>query len=79
MKKVIERLVADGEVPSMAVAVARDGEIIWEEGFGLADRERNLPATGACWLVGRACPHLRGRGCTCSGDRGIRQHLCHIG
>jgi len=41
----IERLVAEGEVPSMAVAVARDGEIVWEEGFGLADRERNLPAT----------------------------------
>jgi len=41
----IEQLVADGEIPSMAVAVARDGEIIWEEGFGLADRERDIPAT----------------------------------
>ncbi len=41
----IEQLVADGEVPSMAVAVARDGEIIWEEGFGLADRERDIPAS----------------------------------
>jgi CubicO group peptidase (beta-lactamase class C family) len=41
----IERLVAEGEVPSIAVAVARDGEIVWEEGFGLADREKNIPAT----------------------------------
>jgi CubicO group peptidase (beta-lactamase class C family) len=41
----IERLVADGEIPSMAVAVARDGEITWEEGFGLANRENNSPAT----------------------------------
>ena len=41
----IERLVAEGEVPSMAVAVARDGKIIWEEGFGLADRKKNIPAT----------------------------------
>jgi len=41
----IEQLVADGKVPSMAVAVARDGKIIWEEGFGLADREKNIPAT----------------------------------
>jgi CubicO group peptidase (beta-lactamase class C family) len=41
----IEQLVAEGEVPSMAVAVARDGEIVWEEGFGLADRERGVPAT----------------------------------
>jgi CubicO group peptidase (beta-lactamase class C family) len=41
----IERLVTEGEIPSMAVAVTRDGEIIWEEGFGLADRENNIPAT----------------------------------
>jgi CubicO group peptidase (beta-lactamase class C family) len=41
----VAQLVADGEVPSMAVAVARDGEITWEEGFGLADHERNVPAT----------------------------------
>jgi CubicO group peptidase (beta-lactamase class C family) len=41
----IARLIADGQVPSMAVAVALDGEIIWEEGFGLADRENDLPAT----------------------------------
>jgi CubicO group peptidase (beta-lactamase class C family) len=41
----IEQLIADGKVPSMAVAVARDGEIIWEEGFGLADRGKNIPAT----------------------------------
>ncbi len=27
-------------VPSIAVAVARDGEILWEEGFGWADRAR---------------------------------------
>ena len=41
----IGQLVADGEVPSVAVAVARDGEILWEEGFGMADREKNIPAT----------------------------------
>jgi CubicO group peptidase (beta-lactamase class C family) len=41
----IEQLIADGQVPSMAVAVARDGEIIWAEGFGLADRGKNVPAT----------------------------------
>ena len=32
-------------VPSIAVAVARDGKIIWEEGFGWADREKRIPAT----------------------------------
>ena len=31
--------------PSMAVAVAMGGEVVWEEGFGWADRERRIPAT----------------------------------
>jgi CubicO group peptidase (beta-lactamase class C family) len=38
------RRAIDGGVPSLAVAVAKDGRIIWEEGFGLADRERHMPA-----------------------------------
>ena len=29
----------------MAVAVAREGEIIWEVGVGLANREKNIPAS----------------------------------
>lgn len=37
-------LVAES-VPSIAVAVARDGKVIWEEGFGWADRERRIAAT----------------------------------
>ena len=44
VQKHIEQLVADGKVPSVAVAVARDGEIIWEQGFGLADREKTFPS-----------------------------------
>jgi len=31
--------------PSVAVAVAQDGKIIWEQGFGWADRERRIVAT----------------------------------
>ena len=41
----IEQLVEEDKVPSMAVAVAREGEILWERGFGLADREGGCPAT----------------------------------
>ena len=37
-------LVADG-LPSISVAVAKDGKIIWERGFGWADREKRIPAT----------------------------------
>jgi CubicO group peptidase (beta-lactamase class C family) len=32
-------------IPSISVAVARRGEILWEEGFGWADRENRIPAT----------------------------------
>jgi CubicO group peptidase (beta-lactamase class C family) len=38
------RLVAS-DVPSLAVAVARDGRIVWEQGFGWADREARRPST----------------------------------
>jgi CubicO group peptidase (beta-lactamase class C family) len=41
----IERKLVEQDVPSLAVAVARDGKIIWEEGFGWADREKRIPAT----------------------------------
>jgi CubicO group peptidase (beta-lactamase class C family) len=41
----IQRILVDEGIPSIAVAVARDGEIIWEEGFGWADRERRVRAT----------------------------------
>jgi CubicO group peptidase (beta-lactamase class C family) len=41
--EILER-VGSGEMPSMAVAVSRHGEIIWEEAFGWADREWETPA-----------------------------------
>jgi len=37
------RLVETG-TPSLAVAAAQDGHIIWEEGFGWANRERRMPS-----------------------------------
>ena len=41
----IRSLVAGNTVPSIAVAVAKDGRIIWEFADGWADRERGIPAT----------------------------------
>jgi len=41
----IRRSMDAEHVPSLAVAVARHGRIVWEEGFGLADVERGIPAT----------------------------------
>jgi CubicO group peptidase (beta-lactamase class C family) len=41
----MRQLVADGEVPSIAAAAARDGRILWEDACGWADLERAVPAT----------------------------------
>ena len=41
----IEKTMAEAKVPSIAVAVVKDGKILWEEGFGWADRERQVRAT----------------------------------
>jgi len=41
----IESYISETGVPSVAVAVAKDGRIIWEEGFGWADKENGLKAT----------------------------------
>lgn len=45
VKSRIRREMLESGIPSVAVAVARDGEIVWEEAFGWADRERMVPAT----------------------------------
>ena len=41
----IERALASSGVASAAVAVAKDGKIVWEEGFGWADREAKRRST----------------------------------
>jgi len=45
VRALIRKQMAEQQIPSVAVAVARDGEILWEEGFGWADRENRTPAT----------------------------------
>jgi len=41
----IRRIIEEEGVPSMSVAVARDGKIVWEAGFGVANKETGLRAT----------------------------------
>src|SRR6185503_10620695 len=45
VRKLIQQQLATSTIPSISVAVVRHGEIIWEEGFGFADRENHSPAT----------------------------------
>jgi CubicO group peptidase (beta-lactamase class C family) len=41
----IRELIDSGAVPGMAVAVTQHGHIVWEQGFGWADREQHIRAT----------------------------------
>ena len=45
VRRVIQQTLQDANVPSIAVAVVQDGQIVWEEAFGYSDRERQIPAT----------------------------------
>jgi CubicO group peptidase (beta-lactamase class C family) len=44
-RNLIRQQLVQNHVPSIAVAVAQHGHIIWEEGFGWANREQRIPAT----------------------------------
>ena len=44
VRKRIERELRQRQIPSLAIGVARDGKILWEEGFGWADRENRRKA-----------------------------------
>lgn len=41
----VQRLVGEEGLPSVTVGVAKDGRILWAEGFGWANRERRIAAT----------------------------------
>jgi CubicO group peptidase (beta-lactamase class C family) len=44
IRESIRRQLVDTQAPSIAVAVAKDGRIVWEQGFGWADREKRFAA-----------------------------------
>ena len=45
VRATIKRFLDSTNSASVAVAVAKDRKIIWEEGFGWANREKMIPAT----------------------------------
>ena len=45
VRDTVRELMTRTNIPSVSVAVAHGGKIIWEEAFGLADREKMIPAT----------------------------------
>lgn len=58
MRELIQKAVADGQTPSVAVGVIKNDALVWAEGFGLADRERRVPATSDTiyWLASVSKP-----------------------
>jgi len=44
IREMIRQEIAKKKVPSIAVAVAHKGEIVWEEAFGFSDVENQIPA-----------------------------------
>jgi len=49
--------VGKSRVPSLSVAVARDGEIIWEESFGWANIEKKLRPLLTLFIHSRRYPN----------------------
>ncbi|HZQ22050.1 MAG TPA: serine hydrolase domain-containing protein [Terriglobales bacterium] len=45
LRKYVQERMAAASIPSIAVAAVRGKQIVWEEAFGLADREQHIPAT----------------------------------
>lgn len=45
IRRDIQARVDDGQLTGVAVALVQDGRIVWEEGFGWADREAGRPAS----------------------------------
>jgi len=72
VRATIVALVKNGEIPSMAVAVAKDGRVIWEEAFGWADREKGIEATpNTIYAVGSLSKSITGTGVMVLVDRGM--------
>lgn len=44
VREYIRTRMQERDVPAMSVAVAKDGRLLWTEGFGVADRERGIAA-----------------------------------
>ena len=45
VRRLVRSEMAARSIPGLSIAVARRGRILWEEGFGWADRENRIPAT----------------------------------
>ncbi|MES0326511.1 MAG: serine hydrolase, partial [Candidatus Bathyarchaeia archaeon] len=45
VEHIVPKYMRDFKVPGLSVAVVKEGETIYRDGFGARDPQRNLPAT----------------------------------
>jgi CubicO group peptidase (beta-lactamase class C family) len=70
-EKLIEAQLAKGGVPSVAVAVSKDGKVLWQAAFGLADVEKRRPATpDTMYCVGSVSKPITATGLMVLAERG---------
>ncbi len=68
----IRQALVEKSVPSIAVAVAQDDQILWEEGFGWADWEGRVPATAhTVYAVGSISKTMTATAVMLLSDRGL--------
>lgn len=68
----IEGAIERNRVPGLSVAVVEDGEIVWAEGFGWADVEKEIPATAdTVYPLGEISELCTAAGLSLLVDRGI--------
>lgn len=61
-----------GDIPSMAVAVWHNGEVIWREGIGLADKDNGLEATpDTVYAIGSTAKSMTGTLAVILDERGL--------
>src|SRR6202162_6629800 len=47
LKPFVEREMSEKEIPGLSIAIIDDQQIVWAEGFGMADPRARKPATAA--------------------------------
>src|SRR5687768_397887 len=43
LERLIPKLMKDGDVPGVSVAVVRDGQVLWHRAFGVKDASKSAP------------------------------------
>jgi CubicO group peptidase (beta-lactamase class C family) len=72
VREFIRRKLEQHEAPSIAVAVVRDGQIVWEEGFGWADKEqRRATSATTPYLLGSVSKPITATALMVARERGL--------